>query len=103
MQIFVKTLSGKTITIDFDGNTAETGRHLKDLIRRKMGLPLEIDFYLVHGRWRLPDNMIVFNFGVFDGTTVWMVLRLRGGAKADRVAKKQPKPEFLDLVLIILK
>ena len=90
-QIFVKTLNGKTITIDFDGNTAETGRHLKDLIRFKMGLPLEIEFYLVFGRWRLPDNMVIFNFGIFTGSTVWMVLRLRGGAKADPFCKKHNK------------
>ena len=87
--ILVKTLSGKTITIDC--SEAALVKFLAKKIRAKTGIPRAAEFYLIFRGRRMEDKIPLFQYGVGYGSTVWMVLRLRGGAKADPRCKKTTK------------
>ena len=82
-------MSGKTITID-----DVQGRHcvfeLKMAIHRKMRIMYAQydEYYLVLGGHRLIDVQTLSFYNIVSGSTVWMVMRLRGGAKADPCCKK---------------
>ena len=83
MQIFVKTLTGKTITID-DMGAADTIETLKTKIRIKVHLVFtqNADFYTIFSGRRLADHHSMNFYNVVSGSTVWMVMRLRGGMDA---------------------
>ena len=85
--ILVKTLSGQTITIDC--SEAALVKFLTKKIRAKTGIPRAAEFYLIFRGRRMEDKMPLFQYGVSYGATIWMVVRVRGGAKSDPVCKKQ--------------
>ncbi|KAH8649580.1 hypothetical protein BGZ61DRAFT_469516 [Ilyonectria robusta] len=76
-QIFVKTLAGKTITIN---NTTEvtTIFTLKCLIQEKVGTPTD-EQRLIYGGKQLPDLGTLGDYGIEAESTVYLMLRLRGG------------------------
>ena len=82
-QVFIKTLTGRTITID-----DVEGRHvifeLKMAIRRKMRLIFTQydEYYLIFGGHRLVDHQTLNFYNIVSGSAVWMVMRLRGGMDA---------------------
>ena len=96
-QIFIKTLTGKTITIDdIDGtrNICE----LKQVIRLKLHLIFtqNADFYMIFGGHRLADHRTLDSYNIISGSTVWMVMRLRGGMDAGPPCNKpKSKPELI--------
>ena len=75
-QIFVKTLTGKTITVDVDPN--DTIELLKILIRFKEGIPLFQQNIVFAGR-QLEDNRTIRDYNIQKESTVHLILRLRGG------------------------
>ena len=83
MQIFVKTLTGKTITID-DIGTADTVETLKTKIRIKVHwvFTQNADFYMIFSGLRLADHHSLHFYNIVAGSTMWMVMRLRGGMDA---------------------
>ena len=83
MQIFIKTLTGKTITID-DINGMRIILELKQVIRLKLNLIFtqNSDFYTIFGGHRLADHRTLNSYNIVPGSTVWMVMRLRGGMDA---------------------
>ena len=83
MQIFVKTLTGKTITID-DIGSADTVETLKTKIRIKVHwvFTQNADFYMIFSGLRLADLHSLHFYNIVAGSTVWMVMRLRGGMDA---------------------
>ena len=85
MQIFIKTLTGKTITID-DISGMRIVLELKQLIRLKLHFIFtqNSDFYLIFGGHRLADHRTLNSYNIVSGSTVWMVMRLRGGMDAGR-------------------
>ena len=87
-QVFVKTLSGKTIAID-DVGPGDTVEMLKEMVSDKLGLDAEMDFYLVFAGRRLENYAQLARYGIGSGSTVWMVLRLRGGMDSGPRSKKQ--------------
>ena len=76
MQIFVKTLTGKTITVDVQpSDTMET---LKVLIQSKEGIPQNKQQLVFSGK-QLEDNRTFADYAIPKESTLHLVLRLRGG------------------------
>ena len=98
MQIFVKKLNGKTITIS-DIGAADTTETLKTKIRVKLHMvsTQNTDFYLVFGGRRLQSNNDLFHYNINSGNTVWMLMRLRGGMDAEAALLATKNIDFLQV------
>ena len=77
MQIFVKTVSGRTIVFDIEGS--ETVNDLKEMIFEKDGIPLKSQRLLHQGK-QLDSNRTLVESGVERESTIHIVMHLIGGA-----------------------
>jgi ubiquitin C len=76
MQIFVKTLTGKTATIDVEGTDSIAS--LKEKLREKEGIPCSHQRLVFAGKV-LEDGRTISDYNIRKECTIHLLLRLIGG------------------------
>ena len=91
MQIYVKTLTGKTITLDVENS--DTIENLKLKIEKILEVPPD-DQRIIFNAKELQDNKTMDDCKIKEGCILHIVVRLKGGGNIDEI--KDEMDEFFE-------
>jgi phage regulator Rha-like protein len=77
-QIFINTLTGKTVTISVQPNYKIS--YIKEIIKLKEGIPMDEQKPIFAGK-ALEDNKDIAYYNIQKESTLHLALRLRGGKR----------------------